>query len=108
MNCSGVGVDGWDGWIRLGGSDETRYGVTLATTTGEMRGFAWGGDVIGWISFSNVDVPPPTDCGNNCPPPPPPYVVIIDTNTVTDSLNCDFSADPQHLEAVEPVAQAAV
>ncbi|MEI6479170.1 MAG: hypothetical protein WCO18_02650, partial [bacterium] len=43
-------LDGWDGWISLSGSN---YGVTYASTTGYFSGFAWGSDVLGWISFNN-------------------------------------------------------
>lgn len=45
----------WDGWMKLykhpsdGGPD---YGVTLNESTGELEGWAWGGDVFGWISFN--------------------------------------------------------
>ena len=50
---------GWDGWIRLRGSN---YGVNLNTGTHEFKGWAWGGDVIGWISF-NCNNP---ETGNVC------------------------------------------
>lgn len=56
------GWDGWDGWISLstqsgGGID---YGVTL---NGEdFSGFAWGGEVVGWISFNCVDT---ESCGTS-------------------------------------------
>jgi hypothetical protein len=40
----------WDGWISLRG---TNYGVGLSGTT--FSGFAWGGNVIGWLSFNCTD-----------------------------------------------------
>jgi len=45
---------GWDGWIKLGPIifDSTNHGVWLDTTAQEFRGWAWGSDVIGWISFN--------------------------------------------------------
>jgi len=48
---------GWDGWIKLGPIifDSTNHGVWLDTSitpTHEFRGWAWGSDVIGWISFN--------------------------------------------------------
>lgn len=56
--------DGWDGWIKLGdgGSDNDWVGndnaqVWLDTNTCELRGFAWGGDVVGWIAFNSDDLP---------------------------------------------------
>lgn len=41
--------DGWDGWIRLSGSN---YGLTVngASIEGQM----WGGEVVGWIDSYNL------------------------------------------------------
>jgi hypothetical protein len=39
--------DGWDGWISLSGSG---YGPTLSG--GHFSGYAWGSDIVGWVSFS--------------------------------------------------------
>jgi hypothetical protein len=52
---------GWDGWIHLRGSS---YGVSIdfSTSPKEFEGWAWGGEVIGWISF-NCDNP---ETGNVC------------------------------------------
>jgi len=50
--------DGWDGWIKLkcfGAECATsNYGVTLDPTPDpdEFEDWAWGSDVIGWISFN--------------------------------------------------------
>jgi len=45
---------GWDGWIKL---RDLGYGVTLDATLdpSEFKGWAWGSDVIGWISFNCSD-----------------------------------------------------
>lgn len=42
---------GWDGWIKLRGSN---YGVWVddSVSPAEFRGWAWGSDIIGWISFN--------------------------------------------------------
>lgn len=40
--------DGWDGWIRLSGPG---YGPVL-DTSGKFSGYAWGSDVVGWVSFA--------------------------------------------------------
>lgn len=51
--ASNTALGGWDGWIALGDtntSDTNVWGVTVSGNT--MSGFAWGGDVIGWISFA--------------------------------------------------------
>lgn len=51
--------DGWDGWIRLRGSN---YGVKINDATQEFEGWAWGDVVVGWISF-NCNNP---ETGNVC------------------------------------------
>ena len=48
------------------------YGVIFNLTTGQGSGYAWGGNVIGWVDFSGVSiVPNPTgySCTNNCSTP---------------------------------------
>lgn len=49
-----VGNGGWDGWISMSGptSGGGSYGVSISGS--EFSGFAWGGDVVGWLSFYNV------------------------------------------------------
>lgn len=59
--CSGQAneeeiLGGWDGWIALGDTDAgsgPSWGVTVRPD-GTFDGFAWGSDVLGWISFSGV------------------------------------------------------
>jgi hypothetical protein len=48
-----VGADnqGWDGCISLSGASPA-YGVTLSGNT--FTGYAWGSDVVGWLSFSGT------------------------------------------------------
>ncbi|MBI5787089.1 MAG: hypothetical protein HY446_00870 [Candidatus Niyogibacteria bacterium] len=41
---------GWDGWISLSGSN---YGVSVNQCS--WSGWAWGSDVVGWISFNSAD-----------------------------------------------------
>lgn len=51
----------WDGWVSLGKqtNETVDYGLTYTTTTengvevGKLSGFAWGGDVGGWIWFGD-------------------------------------------------------
>ncbi len=53
----GQTLGGWDGWIGLSGS--WADGVSLNTTSGppyEFEGWAWGSDVVGWISFNDKDL----------------------------------------------------
>ena len=42
----------WDGWIKLSGNaeDGTPYGLSLNKDAGELSGWMYGGDIIGWIS----------------------------------------------------------
>ena len=42
---------GWGGCISLSGASPT-YGVTLSGST--FTGYAWGSDVVGWVSFSGT------------------------------------------------------
>ena len=45
-------LGGWDGWISLSGAG---YGVNVDDSTGAFSDYAWGGgDVLGWIDFSQV------------------------------------------------------
>ena len=44
---------GWDGWINLYPSSGSSYGVTLnSDAPREFEGWAWGSDVVGWLSFN--------------------------------------------------------
>lgn len=47
---------GWDGWIKLKKDPAdagAAYGVSVDTVTGDVSGFTWGSDVIGWVKFKN-------------------------------------------------------
>jgi len=59
---SATRTDGWDGWILLGPiATAPGDGVRLIQEGGisVVRGYAWGGEVIGWMSFNCLD-------GGNC------------------------------------------
>ncbi len=49
-----AGFNAWDGWIKFSGIAQNgfSYGVTIEEDTGEFTGFAWGGYVLGWMSFN--------------------------------------------------------
>lgn len=51
---------GWDGWISL---RDSGYGVEQGS--GGLTGWAWGGDVIGWVLFS-AEQPCATTAGPFC------------------------------------------
>lgn len=63
----------WDGWIKLRKDPDDAgaiYGVSLNGT--DFEGFAWGSDVLGWVSFNskNCDSASPlgqSDGGPGCP-----------------------------------------
>jgi hypothetical protein len=42
-------TDGWDGWVALSG---TEYGPSVSGNN--FSGYAYGGEVVGWIDFSGV------------------------------------------------------
>jgi hypothetical protein len=52
------GGDGWDGWVKFSHFSPIvarRYGTTIdmtGTPNKEFKGWAWGSDVVGWISFN--------------------------------------------------------
>lgn len=47
---------GWDGWISLRRTASPAYGVDMDLNTGAFSGWAWGSDVVGWVSFSDGSV----------------------------------------------------
>ena len=48
--------DGWDGWIKLSGTTTNgKEYKTYIDSSGNWHGWAWGSDVIGWISFNRID-----------------------------------------------------
>ncbi|OGD67327.1 hypothetical protein A2442_01000 [Candidatus Campbellbacteria bacterium RIFOXYC2_FULL_35_25] len=48
-------LNGWDGWIKFSGETTEAvpkpYGVYFDDDTKDIFGYAWGGDVIGWLKF---------------------------------------------------------
>lgn len=77
-------TDGWDGWISLNKktTDNYVYGPQISSNPsdkGLLVGWAWGSDVVGWLSFnpfeqlplggctiSGVCVPDPSGCFGVC------------------------------------------
>ncbi len=54
--------DGWDGWILLGPiatSPENGVRLVQEGAGSVVRGYTWGDDVVGWVSFNCLD-------GGNC------------------------------------------
>lgn len=73
--CSGglkssAQTGGWDGWIEMSGADHISPifttitdtngddhgagGVTYQAANSRLIGYAWGGDVVGWMDFCNM------------------------------------------------------
>lgn len=54
-SSAGAAAGGWDGWIKLSGiaTDSSPYGVSIGND-GLFSGYAWGGDVVGWVHFAPV------------------------------------------------------
>lgn len=50
-DCASATSDSWDGWIKTYGLNPD-YQVSYNLSASEFEGWAWGGDVIGWISFN--------------------------------------------------------
>ncbi len=73
---------GWDGWIALSGGWSN--GVKKDMGTGEVTGYAWGGDeMLGWIQFAgNLGGITPPQCTN----PPCTSVNGLICNTVPGNL----------------------
>ena len=61
-----------DGWIKTSGvaNDGKNYGVYLEGN--KLKGYAWGSEVVGWLSFYDVEA-------------------------LIDAPNCDFTADPSSI-----------
>jgi hypothetical protein len=83
---------GWDGWIKMRGVS-ANYGVSWNSSTKEFTGFAWGSDVIGWLSVNCSDL---GVCGTSN------YKVTADINTPPSAsglsiLVGDYCAVPSHV-----------
>ena len=76
VKCTGSGAGdsagGWDGWIKLRNLGAVPYGVSWNPATQELEGWAWGSEVVGWLSFNCLDV---GACATSA------YKVIVNLNT---------------------------
>lgn len=101
-DCTGVSrTDSWDGWIELAGAnhptvqslngtDTSSQGVSFNVGTGKFSGYAWGSDVIGWVTF-NPSIGTEVTCAPNC------------GGTVSTTLTGSCVANPSSLSATGPV-----
>ncbi|MBP9711319.1 MAG: hypothetical protein KBD50_03640 [Candidatus Pacebacteria bacterium] len=74
-------TDGWDGWIALSG---TWTDVTVSGTN--VSGYAWGGDVVGWIDFDLT-----TFAANT---PVPSVTTYAQTGLTTTAATLEGGANP--------------
>lgn len=76
--------NGWDGWVSFGGVPSDSYSqVSLAS--GGLSGYAWGDDVVGWISFNGT-----TTDGDS-------YGVVFDTPyECLDGIDNDENGDTDY------------
>lgn len=55
---SATRTDGWDGWILMGpvdkGTGDNGVWIDNSLIPNEFKGWAWGSDVVGWISFNHL------------------------------------------------------
>lgn len=56
-DCNGALKDsiyrgGWDGWLKMGGGGLLGGGVSLIGQ--QLTGYAWGGEVLGWVKFHDI------------------------------------------------------
>lgn len=49
-----VGNGGWDGWINMRGAAGCGPFGGVCVSGSQFSGFAWGGDVVGWLNFDGV------------------------------------------------------
>lgn len=69
--------DNWDGCVSFSGVE---YSVLMNMETGDLEGWAWGGPIVGWISFVNPECP------------------FCDTRVVlNDSVDIEFWADDYNI-----------
>ncbi len=91
---------GWDGWISLNcnntGNCATSNYRWSAATNGDVSGFAWGSDVVGWMTPANLNL------GATITPPPVPVATIeirrVDDSNPWSSVSPYVMADGEELK----------
>ncbi|MBI4993888.1 hypothetical protein HZC33_02970 [Candidatus Wolfebacteria bacterium] len=91
--ASGGSAGGWDGWIKMSkaaADSGSSYGVQYDSINKKLTGYAWGGDVIGWISFSGTNYNVSLTIQQFSPPPPQP---ILKISPKISSMNVNSTQD---------------
>lgn len=82
---SATRTDGWDGWILMGpidkGTGDNGAWIDNFLIPNEFKGWAWGSDVTGWISFNHL----------NCDSAPAP-----DGDGIADVAGCAGGSIPDY------------
>lgn len=113
-------TDGWDGWIELSGTNHTspsasgNGGVTYyeltssGVTKGYLTGYAWGGEVVGWVYLS-TDLDKRV-CVKNCSEIAPPTPTCTITTRalpgaieVNSSISNDINTNYQLYRGASPI-----
>lgn len=50
----GMTEGGWDGWIKMSGTGAGNSSYGVKKEDNKLTGYAWGGNIIGWISMSGT------------------------------------------------------
>ncbi len=88
LSAAGHEAEGWNGCLELSGTNHAspdasgNGGVTMDTATGAFTGYAWGGEVVGWVQF-NTGGAGGVACSNACRPSVPITTVSCSPSGVT-------------------------
>jgi hypothetical protein len=97
--------DGWDGCIQMSGLNHespnfagyngtSTLGVTYASSTKVISGFAWAGNVMGWLEFNpNFSNGGSTSCEPNCGGGNTGQVITADCSNSTGGLGIDLASN---------------
>ncbi len=115
---SATGTSGWDGWISLSCQNHSilpwcsSYKVSYDSATGNLSGFAWGDEVVGWVSFSgagytvhvDLDQPVVTLTASDTEFCPDDNTITLTWNAVGTDLTCTASSIPLDTAFTGPIA----
>ncbi len=93
-------TDGWDGWLKF-------TNATYESTSGNMGGYAWGSDVVGWNMVDMNTVPEDDDDNDsdcNANPSDPDCVQIVCNLSGGTTATPTWNATCKNRETGEPIA----
>lgn len=92
---SAKAINGWDGMIKFGPGSAVWSGVQADTEDGKLSGYAWGDDVVGWISMSGAGY-------EVIFPPITPSCTSLDFDSSGSSVSPSSSVSPNSIKTGEP------